>query len=65
MSGMVVGSMIEADRRLRLYEAQIRLQKRQRIDRAAWENYEREFEEANAASGRQEGNAVSGDKGGK
>lgn len=45
MSGMVLGSMIEADRRLRLYETQVRLQKKQRIDRAVWEKYEREFEE--------------------
>lgn len=51
MSGMVLGSMIEADKRLRLYETQVRLQKRQRIDRAVWERYERELEELERGGG--------------
>jgi len=46
MSGMVFGGMIEADRRLRDYEASVRLRKKMEIDRATWERYEREYEEA-------------------
>ncbi|KAM0332951.1 hypothetical protein ACHAQA_001607 [Verticillium albo-atrum] len=42
MSGMVFGSMIEADSRLREYEARMRMQRRIQRDRAKW----REFEEA-------------------
>jgi hypothetical protein len=45
MSGMVFGSMTEADRRLREYEARVRVQKKMAIDRATWENYEKEFGE--------------------
>lgn len=65
MSGMVVGSMIEADRRLRLYEAQVRFQKRQMIDRAMWEKYEREFEETPVDTGSGEGAAAGVTKGGR
>lgn len=42
---MVLGSFTEADRRLRLYEAQMRLLKRQKIDKAMWEKYEDDFED--------------------
>ncbi|KAG0648325.1 hypothetical protein D0Z07_5192 [Hyphodiscus hymeniophilus] len=37
---------LEADRRIRDYEAKVRMQKRMMRDRAAWEKYEQEFEEA-------------------
>jgi hypothetical protein len=43
MSGMVLGSMIEADYKLREYEARIRMQRRVLRDRAKWERYEDEF----------------------
>ncbi|ORY71317.1 uncharacterized protein BCR38DRAFT_479819 [Pseudomassariella vexata] len=45
MSGMIVGSMIEADARMRQYEQQVRIQRRVARDRAMWETFEREFEE--------------------
>ncbi|KAK1672596.1 hypothetical protein BDP55DRAFT_672845 [Colletotrichum godetiae] len=45
MSAMVLGSMLEADSRLREYEARVRLQKRILRDRAKWERFEREFYE--------------------
>ncbi|KAF4779501.1 hypothetical protein HER10_EVM0004485 [Colletotrichum scovillei] len=45
MSAMVLGSMLEADNRLREYEARVRLQKRFLRDRAKWERFEREFYE--------------------
>lgn len=45
MSGMVFGSMTEADQRLREHEAKVRVLKRMAIDRATWEKYEKEFEE--------------------
>ena len=48
MSGMILGGWTEADRRLREYEAQARLQRRMRIDRATWEQFEREFEQVPA-----------------
>ena len=44
MAGMTVGSMLEADKRLREFEARIRVQKKLARDRAVWESYEREFE---------------------
>lgn len=44
MSGMVLGSMLEADRRLRQYEAQVRINKKIERDRAAWARYEQEYE---------------------
>lgn len=43
MCGMVFGSMIEADHRLRQYEAQVRLQRRIARDRAKWQRYEEEL----------------------
>ncbi|OLN85008.1 hypothetical protein CCHL11_03935 [Colletotrichum chlorophyti] len=43
MSAMVLGSMLEADHRLREYEARVRLQKRILRDRARWERFEQEF----------------------
>ncbi|TVY33019.1 hypothetical protein LSUB1_G007748, partial [Lachnellula subtilissima] len=43
MSGMIMGSCLEADHRIREYEAKVRMQKRIMKDRAAWEKYEQEF----------------------
>ncbi|TDZ12886.1 hypothetical protein C8034_v011633 [Colletotrichum sidae] len=43
MSAMVLGSMLEADNRLREYEAKVRMQKRILRDRAKWERFEQEF----------------------
>ncbi|CAG8962056.1 hypothetical protein HYALB_00010249 [Hymenoscyphus albidus] len=45
MSGMIMGACLEADRRIREFEVRVRMQKRIMRDRAAWERYEREFEE--------------------
>jgi len=44
MSGMTVGSMIEADRRLRLHETMVRQQHRVARDAEVWRRYEEEFE---------------------
>ncbi|EAQ90690.1 hypothetical protein CHGG_02625 [Chaetomium globosum CBS 148.51] len=43
MSGMVLGSMIEADSRLRQYEARMRVQRRLASERAYWERFEKEY----------------------
>ncbi|KAI1340940.1 hypothetical protein F5Y15DRAFT_36670 [Xylariaceae sp. FL0016] len=48
MSGMIVGSMIEADSRMRQYEYQVRMQRRIARDRAVWQSYEEEFREMEA-----------------
>ncbi|KAH7033494.1 uncharacterized protein B0I36DRAFT_109789 [Microdochium trichocladiopsis] len=45
MSGMILGSMIEADARMRRYEQQVRIQRRINRDRAEWERFTREFGE--------------------
>ncbi|KAI1856093.1 hypothetical protein JX265_011808 [Neoarthrinium moseri] len=45
MSGMILGSMIEADSRMRQYETRVRLQRRIARDRAMWETFEKEYEE--------------------
>ncbi|KAI0834660.1 hypothetical protein F5Y06DRAFT_300515 [Hypoxylon sp. FL0890] len=45
MSGMIVGSMIEADYRMRQYEHQVRMQRRIARDRAIWADYEKELME--------------------
>ncbi|KAI0166911.1 hypothetical protein GGR52DRAFT_574876 [Hypoxylon sp. FL1284] len=45
MSGMIVGSMIEADYRMRQYEHRVRLQRRLARDRAVWADYEKELME--------------------
>jgi len=44
-SGMIMGACLEADHRIRQYEAKIRMQKRMVRDRAVWERYEQEFDE--------------------
>ncbi|KAH8908871.1 hypothetical protein BR93DRAFT_976970 [Coniochaeta sp. PMI_546] len=43
MSGMVFGGMIEADHRLREYEARVRMQKRIQRDRAMWQKFEEQY----------------------
>lgn len=43
MSGMVLGSMIEADSRLRKFEYEMRMQRRWQMEKAKWERYEKEF----------------------
>lgn len=43
MSGMVLGSMMEADSRIHAYEARVRAQKRLAMEQAYWRNFEREF----------------------
>ena len=45
MSGMILGGCLDADRRLREYEAKVRVRKRLGMDQAAWEQYELEFQE--------------------
>ncbi|KAE9374411.1 hypothetical protein N431DRAFT_437847 [Stipitochalara longipes BDJ] len=46
MSGMILGSCLEADHRIRQYEAKVRMEKRMVRDRAVWEQYEQEYEKA-------------------
>ncbi|KAK3994730.1 hypothetical protein QBC44DRAFT_379160 [Cladorrhinum sp. PSN332] len=43
MSGMVLGSMLEADQRLREYEAQMRLRRRLMRDQAMWASLEEQY----------------------
>ncbi|KAI1100137.1 hypothetical protein F4804DRAFT_55769 [Jackrogersella minutella] len=45
MSGMIVGSMIEADYRMRQYEQRVRIQRRIQQNRAVWADYEKELME--------------------
>ncbi|XDG02417.1 hypothetical protein ABKA04_002032 [Annulohypoxylon sp. FPYF3050] len=45
MSGMIIGSMIEADYRMRQYEQRVRMQRRMARDRAVWADYEKELME--------------------
>ena len=52
MSGMTVGSMIEADRRLREYEVTVRRNKKLARDAAVWERYEGLYEQTVAGPGR-------------
>ena len=41
-----MGACLEADYRIREYEARLRMQKRLMRDRAVWEKYQQEFDEA-------------------
>jgi hypothetical protein len=43
MSGMVLGSMMEADSRIHAYEARMRVQKRLAMEQAYWRNFEKEY----------------------
>lgn len=45
MSFMTLGSMIEADRRLRAYEQLVRHQKRIARDTEVWRRFEEDYEE--------------------
>lgn len=42
---MILGACLEADHRVREYEAKVRMHRRMARDRAVWESYEREFGE--------------------
>ena len=48
MSGMIMGGCLEADKRLREFEAKVRVRKRLGMDQHAWEQYELEFAEMRA-----------------
>ena len=43
MSGMTIGSMIEADKRLRVHEVAMRKHKQLARDAAIWERYQQEY----------------------
>lgn len=43
MSGMTFGSMVEADRRLRAHEVNVRRNRQLARDREVWRRYEQEF----------------------
>lgn len=43
MSGMVLGSMIDADSHLRQYEHRMRMQRRYMREKARWDRYEEEI----------------------
>ncbi|KAH8663910.1 hypothetical protein BX600DRAFT_286285 [Xylariales sp. PMI_506] len=45
MSGMVFGGMLEADAKVREYEARLRMDRQIARDRAMWETFEREYAE--------------------
>lgn len=40
---MVLGAMLNAESRLREYEAQVRMQRRMMRDKARWDQYEEEL----------------------
>ncbi|KAF2474104.1 uncharacterized protein BDR25DRAFT_177846, partial [Lindgomyces ingoldianus] len=44
MSGMIVGSMVEADKRMVAYEHRVRHHKRMARDMEVWRRYEEDFE---------------------
>jgi hypothetical protein len=48
--GMILGGCLEADHRIREYEARVRMQKRILRDKAAWESFEQEYDESNPKS---------------
>jgi hypothetical protein len=43
MSGMIIGSAVEADQRLRLFEAQVRAKRRMVRDQALWRSFHEEY----------------------
>ncbi len=45
MSGMVLGSMLEADHRLRQFEARMRVQRRMAAEQAYWKRIKEELGE--------------------
>jgi hypothetical protein len=44
MSFVLLGASLEADKRIRMYETKMRLEKRLRRDRILWQSYEEDFE---------------------
>ncbi|KAF2004528.1 hypothetical protein P154DRAFT_393187, partial [Amniculicola lignicola CBS 123094] len=56
MSGMIVGSMIEADKRMVQYEHRVRHQKRMARDMEVWRRYEEDFEKKGTPGVGGEGN---------
>ncbi|KAF5879426.1 putative imidazoleglycerol-phosphate dehydratase protein [Botrytis fragariae] len=46
MGFMVMGGSLEADRRIREYEAKVRMEKRMIRDRAVWNQFEEEYEQS-------------------
>lgn len=70
MSGMTLGSMIEADRRLRQHEVEVRKAKKVARDAEVWRRYEMEFERrgtpgvSSEASARQESDVIERPRGG-
>lgn len=42
---MILGACLEADHRMREYEAKVRMHKRMMRDRAVWEMYEQEYDQ--------------------
>lgn len=61
MSGMILGSMIEADKRMIAYEHRLRHHKRMARDMELWRQYEEEFEQRGTPGVGGEGN-VKGNK---
>jgi hypothetical protein len=43
MSGMVLGGMIEADSRIREYEASMRMRRRLMREQAMWQSFEEKY----------------------
>ena len=43
MSGMVLGSMLEADSRIREYEASMRMRRRIMREQAMWQSFEERY----------------------
>lgn len=43
MSGMVLGGMLEAEHRLRVYETRMRAQRRLATERAYWDAFDRRY----------------------
>lgn len=42
---MILGGCLEADHRIRQYEAKMRMHKRLMRDRAVWDEYEQEYQQ--------------------
>ncbi|KAK4981970.1 hypothetical protein LTR66_009569 [Elasticomyces elasticus] len=63
MSGMTLGSMIEADRRLRAHEVMVRRHRRIARDAEVWRRYEQDFESNRVVSGVGEEGGVEQEKG--
>jgi len=46
MSGMILGGCLEADHRIREFEVKMRMHKRMIRDKAVWDEYEQDYQEA-------------------